>query len=144
MSMTNFATKSSGNFPAFDVLHRECCEAIEFVSRSDDAGFPAAMEYMLKHLAHAFRIEEYWMEDRNYPALLSHREQHARVLAALHHVQAAVLDGDMPIGRHAIGDLLPKWLALHVDTMDTALSLALRFNERRRAAPRRQPETAVV
>ena len=84
------------------------------------------------------------MEESDHPALLSHREQHARVLAALHHVQAAVLDGDLAVGRHAIVDLLPKWLSLHIDTMDTALSVALRLDERRRATPRRQSETAAV
>ena len=126
--------------PAFDALHRDCYEAIADAVRADDAEFPAALELLLKHLAHAFRIEEDWMEDHGDPALLPHREQHARVLAALHHVQAAVLQGDLGTGRHATDDLLPKWLALHIETMDSALALALRFDERRQLSSRPRTE----
>lgn len=135
-----FSPSPPQRYAAFDVLHQECYDAIALATHADDAHFPAALEYLLKHLSHVFRIEEHWMDDCDHPALLPHREQHARVLAALHHVQASVMSGDTAVGRHAVSDLLPKWLALHIDTMDTTLSVALRFDERRRSTSRLQPE----
>ena len=65
------------------------------------------------------------MEALNYPALRSHREQHARALSALHHAQPQVEGGDIALGREAL-ELLPKWLLLHRSTMDLALAGAAR------------------
>jgi hemerythrin len=144
MPMTAPRAELSTGFPAFDALHRACYEAIDQASLADDATFPAALECMLGHLAHMFRVEDGWMEESGHAALLSHREQHSRVLGALHHVQAAVMQGDLAVGRHAIDDLLPNWLALHIDTLDTVLSIALRFDERRRPTPRLYEAPAAV
>ncbi len=117
---------------ALDELHRLCRDAIRCASVASDTDFMHRFEHMLKQFHRAFSTEEQWMEAVDHPALKCHREQHARVLGALHHVHATVMAGDIGVGRHAVDDLLPKWLSLHIETLDTVLALALRFDERRK------------
>lgn len=64
------------------------------------------------------------MEEIDYPELRAHREQHARVLSALHHVAPHVMNGDLALGREA-AELLPQWFLFHLASMDTALAFAL-------------------
>ncbi len=129
---------------ALDELHRLCRDAIHSASVASDADFTNRFESMLKQLHYAFSTEEQWMEAVEHPALKCHREQHARVLGALHHVQASVMAGDLGVGRHAVGDLLPKWLSLHIETLDTVLALALRFDERRSTGSNTRQQTEFV
>jgi len=69
------------------------------------------------------------MEEIGFPSLANHREQHARVLSGLHHAWAAVDEGDLEQGRHALS-LLPQWLIFHQATMDLALAAALELVQR--------------
>jgi hemerythrin len=66
------------------------------------------------------------MEEIGFPALRSHREQHARVLSALHHARPRVMEGDISVGRETL-DLLPPWLVNHITTLDNALAIALQM-----------------
>lgn len=98
---------------------------IERVSRTADERFADAFNDLVAELEAGFRAEEAAMEALHYPALRSHREQHARALSALHHTQPLVEGGDIAVGREAL-ELLPKWLLLHRSTMDLALAAASR------------------
>lgn len=124
MTLKTFAEASPG-IAALDELHRSCHAAIEKLMNAGQGWLEADFPDLLNQFEYAFRTEERWMDDIDYPALKSHREQHARVLGALHHVHGKIMDGDVILGRHVVNDLLPQWLSLHIDTMDNALAMAL-------------------
>lgn len=50
------------------------------------------------------------MEEIKYPAARPHREQHARVLAGMHHVHSSLIAGNVGIARKVVSLLLPDWL----------------------------------
>ncbi len=100
---------------------REMAEQMERLARTPDDQFADGFNALIAELETRLRDEEAVMEALNYPALRSHREQHARALAALHHAQPRVEGGDIGLGREAL-QLLPKWLLLHRSTMDLALA----------------------
>lgn len=114
-------------------------EQLARLSRTADDRFADGFNALIAYLETSFRDEEAVMEALNYPALRSHREQHARALAALHHAQPQVEGGDIALGREAL-ELLPKWLLLHRSTMDLALANATRApalrSRRHSSAPR--------
>lgn len=124
MNLKTFAVALPG-VAELDELHRSCHAAIEALINAGQDRLEAGFPDLLNRFEQAFRDEERWMDDIDYPALKSHREQHARVLGALHHVHGRVMDGDLALGRHVVDDLLPQWLSLHIDTMDNALAVAL-------------------
>lgn len=125
MSSTPFAIAPSPGVAALDELHRLCRDAIEELANVHPARLASSFGKLLDRLEYAFRQEEQWMDEIEYPALNSHREQHARVLGALHHVHVTVMGGDIALGRHVVDDLLPQWLSLHIETMDDVLAIAL-------------------
>ena len=129
MFFTNLRTDTSSGVSAMDELHQLCGAALDHASSCDDAAFEDGFESLLEQLHHAFATEDDWMEAIDYAAIKSHREQHARLLSALHHVQAEVLNGNLALGRRVVVDLLPKWLAVHIDTMDAVLAIVLHFEE---------------
>lgn len=110
--------------PEMDSAHEAfLAELGELLNLPDDQ-FPAAFFAMIGKVECDFREEELLMEDIDYPGLQGHREQHARVLSALHHVAPHVMEGDIALGREA-AELLPQWFLFHLSTMDTALAFAL-------------------
>lgn len=74
-------------------------------------------------LEQTFDREQRLMEDFHFPALKCHMEQHARVLASLHHSHRDVMNGDYASGRRVAGELLPEWFLLHEATQDAALGI---------------------
>lgn len=91
-----------------------------------DGDFDAGLARLTDALEADFRAEEEIMEAINYPAIRSHREQHARVLATLH----GLADGDHAARRRAVELLLP-WFHVHLETADTALAAALQVADLR-------------
>jgi hemerythrin len=130
MFFNTLRTDTSSGVPAMDELHRLCGAAIHHASTCEDAVFERVFGSMLQQLQDAFATEDGWMESIDYGAVKSHREQHARVLGALHHVYAEVMGGNHALGRRVAIDLLPKWLAVHVETMDAVLAMVLHFDDR--------------
>jgi hemerythrin len=100
-------------------------QRMERLARTPDNQFAEGFNDLIAKFETCLRDEEAVMEALNYPALRSHREQHARALSALHHAQPRVEGGDIGLGREAL-QLLPKWLLLHRSTMDLALASATR------------------
>jgi hemerythrin len=111
-----------------DVLHREVNDALDVALGADDGTFLQRFCALVAVLEGAFAMEESWMEEIDYPAIRSHREQHARVLSGMHHVYCSLLAGDVGTARKVVTCLLPDFLKLHGDTMDTALSLHLQMS----------------
>jgi hemerythrin len=87
-----------------------------------DGEVAAAMAELSEALEAHFYMEQQVMEAIDYPAVQSHLEQHARVLAALH----GIAPEDLARARAAAG-LLLQWFQLHGDTADAALAIALQM-----------------
>lgn len=113
--------------PELEKLHQSLLKEMERLSVSTDAEFRKIFRIFIACIEATFRQEEQWMEDIDFPMLKQHQEQHARVLAALHNVQAHVATGNLGLGRETVSDLLPQWLTFHMSTMDTALGVAMQI-----------------
>lgn len=125
--MEQFAWSSSQmslGVPALDDAHKMFVEDLARLAIMPDHGFGAGLFALIASVERDFRQEEELMEGIEFPALQSHREQHARVLSALHHVVPEVMRGDCESARKAI-ELLPQWFSFHLSTMDMALAVTL-------------------
>lgn len=129
-----FSAMSTGVM-AIDELHRDFADSMQQVAHASDHSFEQEYHAFVKKAERTFSIEEHWMEEIDCPLLHSHREQHARVLGALHNVHCRVMDGDITLGREVAGRLLPQWFAFHVATMDMALAAMLAVHKADIATP---------
>jgi hemerythrin-like metal-binding protein len=107
-----------------DSVHRGFLDEMRQVQTAPDEQFADLYLTLVERVERDFREEERLMEEIDYPGLNGHREEHARVLGALHHVTSHVLSGDLAPGREA-AELLPQWFLHHISTMDTALAFAV-------------------
>jgi hemerythrin len=138
-----FSAMSTG-VTAIDDLHRDFADAMQQLACAQDHAFEEQYCAFVKKAERAFSIEEHWMEEINCPLLRSHREQHARVLGALHNVHGRVMDGNIELGREVVGKLLPQWFAFHVATMDVALAAMLAAEKTEIVTPAAEREAAYV
>lgn len=125
----------SSGIPAMDALHDDFLNVLTTLSSGADTEFAKNYAALVKKAEHAFRTEESWMEEIDFPSLKTHREQHARVLSALHHIYPRVLEGDVMLGRKVVESLLPQWLAFHASTMDATLAIAMQMAESQNQLP---------
>jgi hemerythrin len=109
---------------SMDGSHNELLGQMRRIGSVPDEEFAEFYVSLVAKIERDFRSEELLMEDIEYDGLKKHREQHARVLGGLHHVARRVKEGDVAIGRHAVG-LLPQWFLSHITTMDRPLADAL-------------------
>lgn len=124
MQTINWSQDMSVGVSEMDDAHKAfIADMAELLNAPDDRFSPAFMS-MITKVENDFREEEQLMEEIDYPGLRDHREQHAKVLGALHHVAPHVMSGDLALGREA-AELLPQWFLFHLTTMDTALAFAL-------------------
>ncbi|MDB5772341.1 MAG: hypothetical protein V7606_4158 [Burkholderiales bacterium] len=121
--------------PEMDELHRNLTAALDRLAAAADHEFRAGFEAFVSQLELAFRMEEQWMDDIDFPAFRVHQEQHARVLGGLHAIHARVSSGDIKLGREAVENLLPQWFAFHIATMDEALALAMQVAKAETMSP---------
>jgi hemerythrin len=112
-----------------DKIHEELFASLAYLAACDDAGFRYAFAAFVRQIERAFLLEETWMDLVDFEGTLPHQEQHARVLGALHHVNALVMRGEVDVGRDTVQRLLPQWLSFHAETMDTALAISMQTAE---------------
>lgn len=110
---------------ALDRWHHDFVRAMNEASASKDHEFCSRYGALISKAEHAFRQEERWMEEVDFPILKVCQEQHARVLGALHNVHSRVMEGDLGLGREVVDQLLPHWFAFHASTVDATLALAM-------------------
>lgn len=108
-----------------DKLHHDFFTALDVLATSSDEEFNERYGIFVSQIERAFREEERWMEEIDFPVLRHHQEQHARVLGALHNTHFHVMNGEIRQGREVANHLLPQWFALHASTMDAALACAM-------------------
>jgi hemerythrin-like metal-binding protein len=138
-----FSAMSTG-VTAIDELNRDFANAMQQVACAAEHAFEEQYRAFVKKAERAFSIEEHWMEEIDCPLLHSHREQHARVLGALHNVHSRVMNGDIALGRDVVGRLLPQWFSFHVATMDVALAAMLAVEKPDVKTPVAEREAAYV
>ena len=106
-----------------DAGYRAVQAALACTTQAHDEQLGKSFVELVDQLEQQFLHEEAMMETIDFPALHTHREQHARVLSALRLAEAS-LDAEPWLARHALS-LLADWLELHAQTQDTVLALAL-------------------
>lgn len=124
MEAINWSADLALGVAALDDAHKALLEQLGRLSAAPDAQFAAGFVELVALIERDFREEEELMENINFPALHNHREQHARVLGGLHHLDPYAMQGDVGPGRKAI-ELLPQWFLYHLKTADAALAGAL-------------------
>nr|WP_315392775.1 hemerythrin family protein [uncultured Duganella sp.] len=120
METTAWSAHMALGIPLFDEAHQAMAEQVMQLLDGPDHEVAAGMARLTEALEDDFRLEESLMEAIDYPEIRAHREQHARVLAALHRLAP----GDVGAARAAAGLILP-WFEMHLATADTALARAL-------------------
>ena len=113
--------------PNIDALHQSLVETLAELNIASDKHFVHQYNVLVANMERDFYEEELQMEEIEFPALHVHREQHARVLSAMHHAQAQVMCGNISAGRDVIA-LLPQWFTFHISTMDAALALTIQMD----------------
>jgi hemerythrin-like metal-binding protein len=106
---------------AIDAAHEALFDQMQFLLGAQDTDIVIGLLTLAERLERDFREEETLMEGIEFAGLRPHREEHARVLSALHHVDT----GD-PMAAREVLQLMVQWFPLHVMTMDAALVAALR------------------
>lgn len=124
MESVHWSPEMSLGVPAMDDAHKGLLNELARLTAAPDEQFADAFPALIATLEQDFREEEILMEEIDFPALRSHREQHARVLSGLHHAAPHVMQGNVALGREAIR-LFPQWFLFHLTTMDLALAVAL-------------------
>lgn len=110
---------------ALDRLHHDLYDTLHKLSSACDHEFGNGYCALVRQVEQAFQKEERWMEEMDFQSLKVHREQHARVLGALHNVNFLVMNGELGVGREVVQELLPQWLAFHISTMDATLARSM-------------------
>ena len=117
----------STGMTAMDALHQDFFDALSDLCNAPDSEFCLRYGAFLRQAEHVFFIEEQWMEDIDFSLAKTHREQHARALAALHHMHACMMGGELAAAREAVERLLPAWCIFHMATMDAELAAAMQL-----------------
>lgn len=117
--MTWLSELTVGN-AALDAAHKGMFDQMVLLLCGKDSGLAAGFLSLADKLERDFREEEMLMEDIDFPGIRRHREEHAKVLSALHRVDP----GD-PLAAREVLTLMMQWFPAHVATMDAALVAAL-------------------
>jgi hemerythrin len=108
-----------------DRLYCALSQALEELLTIEDLRFAEAFCNFVAKLEYAFRQEEVWLEEMQCPSVLTHLEEHARALSALHHLHSRIMAGGIAEGREAVRNVLPQWLACHMANIDFAMTQSL-------------------
>ncbi|RJG21305.1 bacteriohemerythrin [Massilia cavernae] len=102
--------------PAIDAAHRDLFNEMRRLASAPDSELEQGTALLAERLERDFREEEDLMFEAADPGVKAHLEEHARILAALHHVET----GNVADAREAVR-LLSLWFQAHLETMDRAL-----------------------
>lgn len=124
METFEWSPEMSLGIVAMDQAHKDFVEELVLLGDASDQELGPKLDIFIPKIELDFRVEEELMEEINFAGIQGHREQHARVLSALHHVESDVMAGNYGSAREAIV-LLPQWPMFHLSTMDFALAAEL-------------------
>jgi hemerythrin len=122
MNKLEWSPDMSLGIPVIDKAHQQFLLKLSAIEDASDREFRPQFLALVQELEQDFIEEEEVMEAIRFYEILPHREQHARVLAALHKVTPDVLCGHYDAARKTLG-LLPKWFLFHLTTGAALLSM---------------------
>jgi hemerythrin len=117
--MTWLSEMTVGN-AAIDAAHKALFDQMVLLLCGKDSALATGFLSLADKLERDFREEETLMEGIDFPGIRRHREEHAKVLSALHHLDPS----DAAAAREVL-TLMLQWFPAHVATMDAALVAAL-------------------
>jgi methyl-accepting chemotaxis protein len=120
----DWSSRMALGMPDIDNAHQAFIAQLEQLLSAPDDAFESGLYALISAMETDFRQEEALMEEIDFPGIRMHREQHARVLSALHHVVPQVMQGDHAQARKVI-ELIPQWFLFHLTTMDATMVVAL-------------------
>jgi len=120
--------------PAMDRSHREMVDLINRMDGASDATFVYLFAELVNHTRAHFASEEVMMRESGFPAIVEHKDEHARVLGELD--RAGHLGGArLALARAYVREQIPAWFSLHASTMDSALAAHLNGTRVRVSTP---------
>ena len=110
--------------PEIDASHQRFLAKFNAIAAAPDLEFALRFFAMTEEIESGFRQEEALMESADFYDITLHRQQHARLLRALHRAAPDVLNGDFNAARQTLRTL-PKWFLFHLASMDKKISVWL-------------------
>lgn len=124
MEQLAWSKKISMSIAELDKAHQVLIRKLIDIMTAPEHEFSARFLRIVNLLEEDFREEEDLMEMIAYPDLRIHREDHANLLATLHHVVPLVMTGDYSLPRQVL-NVLPQWLLEHLVKRDAQFFKAL-------------------
>jgi len=122
MDSLNWSSEMSLDIPALDLAHQRFLLKLSDIASAPDSEFNLKYFSLIEELERDFKEEEDLMEAMQFYEIHPHREQHARVLYALHKVIPAVLRGEYDTAKQTL-ELIPKWFLFHLSAVDKLVSI---------------------
>lgn len=110
--------------PELEQLHAQLDAMVLHAQSLPASELAPAFGQLVAAIEADFRGEELLMECFDCADSHQHREQHARMLAGLHHAASALDQGQPLPAQQALADLR-QWLPFHIETQDRHLLHAL-------------------
>jgi len=107
-----------------DDAHNALIEELTASLQAPDSEIERRLRRIIALLEKDFHEEEKRMEEIEFSGLQEHREHHAKLLSALHHVVPHTIGGDYVLARQVFR-MLPQWFLGHLVKMDAPLAHAL-------------------
>ncbi|MDO9273334.1 MAG: hemerythrin domain-containing protein [Rugosibacter sp.] len=104
-----------------DETHKEFVLLVNAMKNASDADFAARLDAFEKHAVKHFSQEDDWMTSTNFPSADCHIDEHGKVLASVHGIQAMDEEKKLKIGRGLV-TALEEWFPGHADYLDSALA----------------------
>ncbi|TBR16045.1 hemerythrin domain-containing protein [Rugosibacter aromaticivorans] len=104
-----------------DETHKEFVLLVDAMKHASDADFSARLDAFEKHAVKHFSEEDEWMTSTSFPSADCHIEEHGKVLASVHGIQAMDAEKKLKIGRGLV-TALEEWFPGHADYLDSALA----------------------
>ena len=124
MEAPNFTPHLNSGIAGMDLAHQAIIEELSALMNAPDTEIGWRLQRVVALLETDFREEEVIMEQLDFPELHEHREHHAKLLSALHHVVPSALDGNCELARQVL-KMLPHWFLGHLVKMDKPLIEAI-------------------
>ena len=111
-----------------DLAHQTIIRELSTLMTAPETEIGRRLQRIIGLLEADFREEEVVMEQLDFCDLPEHREHHAKLLSALHHVVPSALDGDYELARQVL-KMLPHWFLGHLIKMDKPLIEAIQASQ---------------
>ena len=121
MTIAIWSSRYETGIALIDAQHRSLFDAVNRLADSFQAGTSnqqarECLEFMVRYTEEHFRSEEAYMRDMNYPHVIPHEAEHARLIDQVHQLQAKVAEGRPVTMDMAI--FLADWLKRHINETD--------------------------